>query len=295
MFLGVPAGQTGHVTDAGWEWDPSLYLGSAAYYVQGRVPYTQELADCLAAELKLDGSGRLLDVGCGPGSLTLLLAGLFEHATGLDADPHMLAEGQRQATAAGITNVEWVNMRAEDLPPDFGPYRVATLAQAFHWMDRALVARLLHGVLAEDGALVHLRATTHQGIESNAALPYPRPPRQEIDRLIKSYLGPQRRAGQGTLPDVTASDAEMANHEAEIYRAAGFTDPNRVEVPGPLVVRDVDDIVASVFSLSGAAPHLFGDRRQSFEDELRELLRAVSPDGPFSEQMRESAIDIWRP
>lgn len=59
------AEHTGEVCDVGWEWDPSLYLGSAAYYVQGRVPYTQELADCLAAELMLDGSGRLLDVVAG--------------------------------------------------------------------------------------------------------------------------------------------------------------------------------------------------------------------------------------
>jgi precorrin-6B methylase 2 len=282
------------VRDVRWEWDPSLYSGSAAYYVQGRVPYTQELADRLAAELMLDGSGRLLDVGCGPGSLTLLLAGSFERATGLDADPDMLAEAQRQAAAAGITNVDWVNLRAEALTPQLGHYRVATLAQSFHWMDRALVARLLHGALTKDGALVHLHATTHQGIESAAALPYPRPPRAEIDRLVKRFLGPRRRAGKGTLPDVTATEAEIGSEEAEVYRAAGFTSPTRFEVPGRVVVRDADDIVASVFSLSGSAPHLFGDRRRIFEAELRELLRGVSPGGRFSEQMRESAIDIWR-
>jgi hypothetical protein len=39
---------------------------------------------------------------------------------------------------------------------------------------------------------------------------------------------------------------------------------------------------------------LFGDRRDTFEAELRELLRVVSPDGRFSEQMCESTIDIWR-
>lgn len=65
----------------GWTWDPSLYAGSAAYYARGRVPYPPELATLLAAELGLDGSGRLLDVGCGPGSLTLLLAPLFAAAT----------------------------------------------------------------------------------------------------------------------------------------------------------------------------------------------------------------------
>ncbi len=290
------AGQhTGSVSDVAWEWDPSLYAGSAAYYVQGRVAYTQQLVDCLVAELSLDGSGRLLDVGCGPGSLTLLLAPWFEHATGLDADAEMLAEGERQAGLAGVTNVDWLAARAEDLPPDLGPFRVVTLAQSFHWMDRARVARLVYGALASDGFLVHLHATTHQGVDTDGPMPYPRPPRSEIDGLVKRFLGPRRRAGQGRLPPISASEAaDTGTVEAEIYQAAGFIDPTRIQVPGPLVVRSADEIVASVFSLSYAAPHLFGDRRQVFEAALRDLLAEVNPEGRFSEQMRETAIDVWR-
>jgi trans-aconitate methyltransferase len=57
----------------GWQWDPSLYAGSARFYSIGRVAYPAELV----AALELDGTGRLLDVGCGPGSLNLLLAPHF--------------------------------------------------------------------------------------------------------------------------------------------------------------------------------------------------------------------------
>ena len=32
----------------GWEWDPSLFEGSAPYYVQGRLPYPPDLADAFA-------------------------------------------------------------------------------------------------------------------------------------------------------------------------------------------------------------------------------------------------------
>src|SRR3712207_5043611 len=42
-----------------WSWDPSLYSGSAAYYATGRAAYPPDLADALAAEVGLDGTGRL--------------------------------------------------------------------------------------------------------------------------------------------------------------------------------------------------------------------------------------------
>ena len=282
------------MTGTGWEWDPSLYAGSAAYYAEGRVPYPDELADALALELGLDGRGRLLDVGCGPGSLTLLLAPRFEQVVGVDADAQMLAEGQRRAEAAEIANVGWVHGRAEDLSLDLGWFRVATLAQSFHWMNRERVAGRLRGLLTSDGALVHVHATTHQGVDGESALPHPRPPRREIDAVVRRFLGPQRRAGQGHRPDVVASETDRGPNEARIYQAAGFVRPTRIEVPGHVVTRSADQVVASVFSLSYAAPHLFGDRASRFEQELRALLAEVSPDGEFSEQMREIAVDIWR-
>jgi predicted TPR repeat methyltransferase len=62
----------------------SPHAGSAGHYAVGRVDYPIALADALARELGLDGSGRLLDIGCGPGKFTLQLAPLFEQATGVD-------------------------------------------------------------------------------------------------------------------------------------------------------------------------------------------------------------------
>jgi trans-aconitate methyltransferase len=58
-------------------YDSTIYLGSPAHYVRGRPRYSAALASTLAAEVGLDGSGRLLDVGGGPGTLTIELAGRF--------------------------------------------------------------------------------------------------------------------------------------------------------------------------------------------------------------------------
>src|SRR3954452_2085645 len=131
----------------GWTWDESLYSGSARHYLRGRPPYAPGLATALTEALDLDGRGLLLDVGCGPGVITLLLAPLFATAIGVDPDRDMLAEGARMAQLTGTGNVRWVQARAEELPPLPESPRVATFAQSFHWMDQPNVAAIMRAVL----------------------------------------------------------------------------------------------------------------------------------------------------
>ena len=272
-----------------WEWDETLYAGSADYYAQGRMPYPPEVAGALRDALGLDGTGRLLDVGCGPGSFTLVVAPLFAEVVAIDADAAMVRAGADAARRAGLTNVVWRSMRAEDLPADLGRFRVVTFAQSFHWLDRERVARAVRTMLEPDGACVHVGATTHRGVDGGEPLPHPRPPRDDIDALVASYLGSARRAGSGTLPDGTAGG------EDAIFRAAGFHGPERIEVGGGAVLeRSADDVIASVFSLSSSTPHLFGQRVRDFEADLRALLRRASPDDRFSECRREVALSVWR-
>jgi hypothetical protein len=52
-------------------YDPTIYLGSAVHYRYGRPAYSPELEAVLMQEAGLDGNGRLLDAGCGPGVLTV--------------------------------------------------------------------------------------------------------------------------------------------------------------------------------------------------------------------------------
>jgi SAM-dependent methyltransferase len=262
--------------------NPDLYTGAAPYYVVGRVAYPTELADRIAAELGLDGTGRLLDVGCGPGSLTLLLADRFAAAVGVDADAGMLTEAERLAAAAGVTNASWRQLYAEELPADLGTFRLVTFAQSFHWMDRPRVARAAYAMLSAHGACVHVHATTHRGIETDDELPLPSPPYAELDEVSRRFLGPP------------PARSYTPNGEAETYRGAGFRGPTSITVPRPVVTRGVEEIIAAHLSLSSSTPHLYGERLAAFVAEARALLHAASPTGEFSEQLREVAADIWR-
>jgi SAM-dependent methyltransferase len=256
-------------------YDRTIYEGAAAHYRRGRPAYSPQLEGVLAEELDLDGSGRLLDVGCGPGILTVRLADLFEEAVGLDPDPAMLAEGRRVAHEQGITNISWVQARAEDLPGAApGAFRMVTFGTSFQWTDEARVAEAVYDMLEPGGALVLIFHT----VEGRPAPPSPgRPPipHAEIEALVEEYLGSTKRAGRGIRPVRT-------RRVEDVLARTRFGAPRVVFAPGiPDLLRDSESVLSGYFSLSWSAPHLFGDGAEEFATEVRELLTSRSPDGTF--------------
>jgi SAM-dependent methyltransferase len=276
-----------------WNWDESLFAGAARYYEQGRLPYAPGLADAFARSLALDGQGRLLDAGCGPGTVTLRLAPLFEAVVGLDPDRDMLACASRAAAARRVGNAVWVCQRAEALPAGLDSFRVVTFAASFHWMDRPAVASAVAAMLDPGGAVVQVDAPGYRADELSAetgpgSLPFPPPPDAALDQLRRRYLGSDRRAGRGirnTSPD----------GEDRVFRQAGFLPAETVIVPDRRAVeRTADDLVAGVFSASSTAPHLFGDRQDAYERDVREILAQASPSGRFSLRLPDNILRIWR-
>lgn len=274
---------------AGWQWDQTLFAGSARYYDRGRLPYASGLADAMRDALHLDGNGRLLDVGCGPGTIALPLAHLFESVVGVDADPDMLVEAERLARERGIANAHWMHMRAEQLRDQLGMFRVITFAASFHWMDRPLVARAMRGLVEPEGALVHIDNRYQDGVDPGEGAPFPPEPFDPIRALVQRYVGPARRAGQSVLPSTP-------DREDVVFRTAGFAGPEVVSVPGwGLTERTTEQVVAHVLSMSQSAPHLFGDRLPAFEADLRALLARTSPSGRFSVRLPDNILNLYRP
>jgi ubiquinone/menaquinone biosynthesis C-methylase UbiE len=140
--------------------DPQAFEGTAEYYLIGRPPYSAQLADIMAIELSLDGTGQMLDVGCGPGVLVLRLARLFDHTTALDPEPGMLRVAQRRCEQAGVANVRWVQGVAEDIATlNLGSWRVVTFGQSFHRVRQVEVAEAIYDQLDPGGSLVLISHT----------------------------------------------------------------------------------------------------------------------------------------
>jgi SAM-dependent methyltransferase len=256
-------------------YDPTIYLGSAAHYRYGRPSYSAELEAFLTREAGLDGTGRLLDVGCGPGILTLRLAHLFAQALGLDPDADMLAAGSRAAEDKGIVNIQWVQALAEQLATAApGPYKLVTFGQSFHWTDEHRAAEAVYDALEPGGELA-LIVHTVAGRPRPPDPGVPPIPHDEITALVARYLGSIHRAGQGTA-------SEPTHRFEDVLARTRFGVPRQFFLPGiPDLLRDSESVLSGYFSFSFSAPHLFGDRLDDFAAEVRALLAKRSADGLF--------------
>ncbi|MFI7102321.1 class I SAM-dependent methyltransferase [Streptomyces sp. NPDC050161] len=272
----------------GGQWDSALFQGTAAYYERGRLPYAPGFAGTLATAIGLDGRGRILDVGCGPGTALLALARYVTEAVGIDPDADMVAEAERQAERRGVTNARWAAVCAEDLPAGLGEFRAVVFAKSFHWTDRERVAATVREMLEPGGAFVHI-SDLDVPPDAPTPLPWPAPPYDRIGELVRRYLGPVRRAGRGVLVNGTPDREDL------VLARTGFVNCERHVVPaGGVADRTTDDMVAWVFSRSNCAPHLFGDRLPDFERDLREVLRQAAPENRFAERLPATGIMIWR-
>ena len=112
------------------------FRGAAGFYADHRYRISRQFAALVAARLGLDGSGRLLDLGCGPGILAERFAPYVREVVAADPEPDMLTEGRRRTLAAGITNIRYARASSTDLSAVSAgaPFRVVTIGQAFHWM-----------------------------------------------------------------------------------------------------------------------------------------------------------------
>ncbi|MGD0747798.1 MAG: class I SAM-dependent methyltransferase [Acidimicrobiales bacterium] len=254
--------------------DPGTFREASAYYMAGRPPYSRELLPTLERELSLDGHGRLLDVGSGPGVLVVELAPVFDESVAVDPDPGMLAEGERRAEAAGQRGIRWIRGVAEELGSLVtGTYRLVTFGQSYHWTAGMEVLDTVHELL-EPGGTVALIGHCAEGRPEPRGPARPHIPEAEIVALVREFT-----SDASLLSKARRSTPRL--HQTDL-RASLFGDCRTVYAPGrPDIVRDVDSIVAGYYSTSYAAPRRFGDSREAFEAALRALLWQHSPEGLF--------------
>jgi SAM-dependent methyltransferase len=132
---------------------PDLYRGTAGYYDRYRLPYPEAMIIDLVRTARISGRGRLLDLACGTGQLTFPLRQWFGEVWAVDSEPDMAEVVRAKAAAVGARNVRPIMSAAETLDAEPEYFELTVIGNAFHRLDRDLVAGRILGWLQPGGSL----------------------------------------------------------------------------------------------------------------------------------------------
>ncbi|WP_170977405.1 class I SAM-dependent methyltransferase [Halorussus salinisoli] len=241
----------------------SPFEGTEEYYADHRPDYGEPVVQYLRDRFQLDGSARVLDLGCGTGQIAVPLAAHVGTVVGMDPNEEMLRQARRKARDAGRENVEWVvgsdaDLR-ESLHEDLGTFWLTTMGRSFHWMDQEATLDRLYRTTEPGGGVATVNDTEWltKGVEDWQA---------DVYRVADEYLD--------DLPPRTGPVEEYDDPWDELLEDHGFSD---VEVRKFESEREwtVEGVVGYVFSLSFCSPERFGDDREAFEADLRTRLNEL--------------------
>ena len=132
--------------------DGDRFGSRAADYAHHRAEFPADAVDRLVGHGVGRPGQRLLDIGCGTGTLARQFAARGCLVTGLDVDGRMLEAAGSLAAAEGA-EVVWVEAPAERTGLPDGSFEAVAAAQCWHWFDGLAAAVEVRRLLVPGGLL----------------------------------------------------------------------------------------------------------------------------------------------
>jgi SAM-dependent methyltransferase len=222
---------------------------------------------------------RALDLACGTGQLAFPLSRHFREVWAVDQEPDMV--DMVRDKAADAPNVRPIASSAETLGAAPESFDLVTVGNAFHRLDRDLVAGKILGWLKPGGYLALCWSTQPwMGAED-----WQQAFAATLDRW-KAILGTENR-----IP-ANWDLARQRRPDHQVLSDAGFELAGRLE----LAVEhhwSMSQIAGHVRSTSFLPPSALGDQAAAFDADLARTLNPLGHDGVFTETV-QFACDLAR-
>lgn len=190
----------------------SAYEGLASFYDRRRPSYPAEAVRAVASlATGAAASGSVIDVGCGTGIFTRLLAAELPASfavTGVEPSADMRA----MAASRAASRSQFVFGRAEALPLDAQGAILVTAATAAHWFDRPRFYAEAARVLAPGGSIALIQNERRWWDYEALA---------EYETIFEALVPGYRR---GSHPDANGTYS-VNDFAAELSAAASFATP----------------------------------------------------------------------
>jgi trans-aconitate methyltransferase len=256
---------------------PDRFKNNAAHYLAGRAAYSPQLIRRVAQSCELRGTHRLLDLGCGPGQLSLAFSSWVGSGLALDPEAEMLRVAA--GLGAGIApNIEYREGSSYDLSPALGSFRLAVIGRAFHWMDRPDTLARLDALIEPEGAVALF--STAQVTDAPIAWLAP------YHALLEEYAQSDPARMQRKSDDWESHDAVLAKSPFAALERVSIVETRRVSV---------ESLSARPLSMSSLSRERLGDRLDELLTRIRQLLDAHATDGWVDERIESTALIARRP
>jgi SAM-dependent methyltransferase len=129
----------------------ALFDQSADDYDAARPGYPDRLLDALLERSAVPNDGRILEIGCGTGQLTIPLAARSYAVDAVELGENLARLAERNLAPFPNAAVFCADFEAWSVEPT--TYDLVVSAQAFHWIDPAVGYPKVHAALRPSGSL----------------------------------------------------------------------------------------------------------------------------------------------
>jgi len=241
------------------------FASTVAYYESARPPYGAGFFAAVAEQLGLDQSQRLLDVGSGPGILSIGFAPYCGQVLGVDPEPAMIEAARAAAKRAGV-KATFIEGRFEDAAAKLGAFDIVTIGRAIHWLDPEPARAALDRVVAPGGKVLVCGAwSVKDG----------RNPWLDAFNAVRDRWKGERPA-----------------HDHDTFLGGGrFVQSGKIRVEATYAV-PVERFADRLLSMSTSSPERLGDKVPAMRSAMREALAPFAAGGAI-EDIVEAQAEVF--